>query len=107
MQDYLLFNTKGFSDYIYWQTQDKKTISRINLLIKTIQRGDVGLGKPEILKGEYKGFCSRRIDEKNRLIYKVSSDKSSKKTLIVSCLEHYPKLNASSEKSKLLKEFHI
>ncbi|MCD8223249.1 MAG: Txe/YoeB family addiction module toxin [Clostridiales bacterium] len=58
---------------MYWQTQDKKTIRRINALLKDIERGNFdGLGKPEPLKGELSGFWSRRIDETNRIVYRIS-----------------------------------
>ena len=76
----------AWNDYIYWQTQDRKTLKRINLLIKDISRSPFdGLGKPEPLKGELSGFWSRRIDEVNRLVYRVSQN-----TLeILSCRGHY------------------
>lgn len=109
MQDYLLFDTKGFSDYTYWQTQNKKIMKRINDLIKSIQRDGVlsGIGKPEALKGNLRGSFSRRIDDKNRLIYKITSNNEIKGTLIVSCLEHYPKIENQSEKAKLVRNLII
>lgn len=68
----LLFLPEGWEDYLYWQTQDKKTLRRINALIKDIQRNPFeGIGKPEPLKGSYQGWWSRRIDEANRIVYKV------------------------------------
>lgn len=105
----LLFNTKGFSDYIYWQSQDKKITKRINDLIKSIQRDGVlsGIGKPEALKGDLKGSFSRRIDDKNRLVYKMTSNNEIKGTLIISCAEHYPKLRNQQEKLKLAEGIHI
>lgn len=72
---------------MYWQTQDKKTLKRINQLIRDIERGNGfdGIGKPEPLKNEFSGFWSRRIDECNRLIYRIVGD-----TLeILSCRGHY------------------
>ena len=66
--------------------QDKKTLRRINLLIKDAERSPyTGLGKPEPLRGDLSGFWSRRIDEKNRLVYRVSSDFLE----IASCKGHY------------------
>ena len=63
---------EAWEDYVYWQTQDKKTIKRINELIKDIKRnGYIGTGKPEPLKGEFSGFWSRRIDEVNRFVYRI------------------------------------
>ena len=77
---------EAWEDYEYWLTQDKKTIKRINMLLKDIERGNSnGIGKPEPLKGELSGFWSRRIDGVNRLVYRVS-----KNTLeILSCRGHY------------------
>lgn len=77
---------EAWEDYEYWQTQDKKTIKRINILLKDIERRNFdGIGKPESLKGELSGFWSRRIDKVNRLVYRVS-----KNTLeILSCRGHY------------------
>ena len=60
-----------WDDYLYWQTQDKKTLKRINALIKEIERTPYeGIGKPEPLKGNLSGWWSRRIDEKNRIVYR-------------------------------------
>ena len=63
---------QGWDDYVYWQMQDKKTLRRINDLVKDIERNglSIGIGKPEALKGDLQGFWSRRIDDKNRLVYK-------------------------------------
>lgn len=76
----------AWNDYLYWQTQDKKTLKRINALIKDIDRnGYDGIGKPEPLSGNWSGYWSRRIDEQNRLIYKITED-----TLkIAQCRTHY------------------
>lgn len=60
----ILFLPEGWEDYLYWQTQDKKTLRRINALIRDIQRSPFeGLGKPEPLKGNYQGWWSRRIKQ--------------------------------------------
>ncbi len=78
---------EAWDDYTYWQTQDKKTLKRINQLIRDIERGNGfdGIGKPEPLKNEFSGFWSRRIDDTNRLIYRIIGD-----TLeILSCRGHY------------------
>ena len=66
---------EAWDDYTYWQTQDKKTLKRINQLIRDIERGNGfdGIGKPEPLKNEFSGFWSRRIDDCNRLIYPMLS----------------------------------
>ncbi len=76
----------AWEDYVYWQAQDKKTLKRINALIKDIERGNFdGLGKPEPLKGDLSGFWSRRIDEVNRLVYRIRDGILG----ISSCRNHY------------------
>ena len=79
---------QGWDDYLYWQTQDKKTLRRINDLVKDIERNGIasGIGKPEPLKGDLQGFSSRRIDEKNRLVYNQAVDGA---LCIVTCRGHY------------------
>ena len=77
---------EAWEDYIYWQNQDKKTIRRINSLIKDIERNKLeGIGKPEPLKWDLNGFWSRRIDDTNRLVYRINNDILE----IVSCKGHY------------------
>ena len=77
---------EAWEDYLYWQMQDKKTLKRINILLRDIERSPFdGIGKPEPLRGELSGFWSRRIDEKNRLLYRVSRDSLE----ILSCKGHY------------------
>lgn len=72
-----VWSDDAWEEYIAWQMQDKKTLKRINLLLKDVERHPFeGLGKPEPLRGELSGFWSRRIDEKNRLLYRVSRDSS-------------------------------
>ena len=69
-----IWSDEAWEDYLYWQLQDKKTLKRINLLIKDIERSlNEGIGKPEQLKGNLHGFWSRRIDDKNRLIYRIKN----------------------------------
>lgn len=77
---------EAWEDYISWQQKDKKTLNKINNLIKDIERNNYdGLGKPEPLKHELQGYWSRRIDNVNRIVYKVESG-----TLyIISCKGHY------------------
>ena len=66
------FTQTGWIDYTYWQTQDKKTIKRINRLIQDIARnGNTGIGKPEPLRENMSGWWSRQIDEANRLVYRL------------------------------------
>ena len=70
-----VFTENAWSDYTYWQTQDKKTIRRINALIEDACRdGYTGIGKPEPLRGDLHGFWSRRINERHRLIYRINGD---------------------------------
>lgn len=76
----------AWEDYEYWQTQDKKTLKKINTLIKDIDRnGYIGIGKPEPLTGNWNGYWSRRIDDKNRLIYKIVDGT----IRIAQCKTHY------------------
>lgn len=65
----------AWADYVWWQTQDKRTLRRINQLVRDIEREPFdGIGKPEPLTGELSGLWSRRIDQANRLIYSVEGD---------------------------------
>ena len=82
----LLWEDRAWSDYLYWQTQDKKTLKRINALIKDIQRNPYqGIGKPEPLRGNLSGWWSRRIDETNRIVYYELGEV----IYIISCMGHY------------------
>lgn len=81
-----LFTEKGFADYVWWQTEDRKTLKRINALLKDIERnGYQGIGKPEALKENWSGFWSRRIDEENRLVYRIVNGQIE----ITQCRGHY------------------
>ena len=84
---YKTWSKEGWNDYLYWQSQDRKTLKKINDLLKDIERNgpDKGIGKPEPLKGNLSEFWSRRIDEKNRLVYRVINNVLE----IVICREHY------------------
>jgi len=82
----LAWTDEAWKDYIYWQTQDKKTLKRINRLINdTMGEPFEGIGKPEQLRENLSGFWSRRIDDTNRLIYAVVDDFIT----IISCRYHY------------------
>ncbi len=77
---------QAWEDYLYWFTQDKKTLKRINQLIQDIDRnGHDGIGKPEPLKHNLQGYWSRRIDDTNRLIYRIEDGK----IVIYQCRNHY------------------
>ena len=81
-----IWTDKAWDDYLYWQSQDKKTLKRINLLLKDIDRnGNVGIGKPEPLKWDLTGWWSREIDDANRLIYRIENNKIE----ISHCRTHY------------------
>ena len=81
-----LWSDGGWEDYLYWQTQDKKTLKRVNELLRDIERDPFGgKGKPEPLKYEFQGCWSRRIDEKNRLIYRIVDGAIE----ILHCKNHY------------------
>ena len=76
----------AWEQYLYWQTQDRKTLKKLNKLIEDINRnGNTGIGHPEPLKDNLSGFWSREIDEKNRLIYKIEDDCIK----IYQCKNHY------------------
>ncbi|GGF80259.1 hypothetical protein GCM10011338_35640 [Alteromonas lipolytica] len=82
----LSWTDEAWNSYVYWQTQDKKTLKRINKLITDIQRSPFdGIGKPEALKENLSGFWSRRIDETNRLVYAVDD----RAITVISCRYHY------------------
>lgn len=80
------FTDIGWEDYLYWQTEDRKTLCKINTLLKDIKRnGNEGIGKPEPLTGDLSGFWSRRINQKDRLIYALEMDQ----IIIIACRYHY------------------
>ena len=86
MKSNIIFMPNGWDDYQYWQTQDRKTLRRINQLIQDIDRnGHEGMGKPEPLRHELQGWWSRSIDEYNRLVYRVENNQ----IIISSCRLHY------------------
>lgn len=71
----LIFSEEAWEDYLYWQQADKKTLKRINLLIREIQRTPCGgIGKPEPLKHGLSGYWSRRITDEHRIVYKSEED---------------------------------
>lgn len=82
----ITFAEDAWEDYLYWQAQDKKTLRKINALLKDIQRSPFsGPGKPEPLKGELSGKWSRRINDKDRLVYQFEEDM----IVITQCKGHY------------------
>lgn len=83
----ILFTDTGWNQYTEWQMQDKKTVKRINQLLKSIDWDGAmqGIGKPELLKHNKSGLYSRRIDETNRLVYEISDNQ----IIVKSCKGHY------------------
>ncbi len=82
----LAWTDVAWKDYLYWQSQDKKTLKRINSLIQATKRLPFeGMGKPELLKENLVGFWSRRIDDTHRLVYAVDDYYLT----IISCRYHY------------------
>lgn len=71
----VLWEERAWADYLYWQMQDRKTLKRINEIVKDMQRDAFhGIGKPEPLRGSLSGYWSRRIDDTNRIVYDVIED---------------------------------
>ncbi len=82
----LVWQTRAWEDYLYWQDHDTKVLQRINALIKdTLRSPFKGIGKPEPLKGDYSGFWSRRITDEHRLVYAVKDARLH----ILQCRFHY------------------
>lgn len=82
----LIWDQSAWDDYLWWQTQDRKTLKRINVLIKDIARnGNEGIGKPEALKHGLSGYWSRRITDEHRLVYQLVDDE----IRIAACRYHY------------------
>ena len=81
------FTETGWKDYLFWEEQDKRVLKQINKLITDIERnGYDGIGKPEQLRTDLSGWWSRRIDEKNRLVYRIINDEAVE---ISQCKGHY------------------
>lgn len=82
----LIWDENAWEDYLWWQSQDRRVLKRINRLILDIQRrGNEGLGKPEPLRHDFAGYWSRRITDEHRLVYKVAGDD----IRIAACRYHY------------------
>jgi len=81
-----VWSDEAWEDYVHWQSEDRKTLKRINALIRDIDRGGYeGIGNPEALRGDFSGWWSRRIDETNRLIYRIDNTTME----IAQCGGHY------------------
>ena len=82
-----LWSDRAWEDYLYWQAQDKKTLRRINDLLRDIERSPYdGKGKPEPLRGTLSGYWSRRVDETNRIVYRIDDDDN---LVVLQCKGHY------------------
>ncbi len=80
------FSANAWNEYIHWQTKDRRTLKRINDLLQDIGRGGYqGIGKPEPLRGDLSGYWSRRIDDKNRLVYRIQGEICD----VIQCKGHY------------------
>ena len=81
-----IWHDSAWEDYLYWQTQDKKTLKKINKLLQDIERnGYSGIGKPEPLKHDLSGFWSVQIDDKNRIVFRIDDGNLE----ITQCGSHY------------------
>ena len=81
-----IWDEDAWEEYLYWQTQDKKTLKRINQLLQDIDRnGYGGIGKPEPLRGDLQGWWSKRIDDSNRIVFRIHDDCIE----ILQCGSHY------------------
>ena len=81
-----LWQNEAWEDYVYWQTQDRRTLKKINRLLQDIERnGYNGIGKPEPLKGDLSGFLSVEIDDKNRIVFRIENGNIE----IIQCGSHY------------------
>ena len=82
----ITFQEDAWDDYEWWQSQDRRTLRRINALLKAMRRDPrAGQGKPEQLHGDLTGLWSRRIDERNRLVYRITEQA----VVVVQCRSHY------------------
>lgn len=84
------FTDHGWKDYVHWQENDSETLEKVNDLIKEIQRDPFkGKGKPEPLRGNLKGYWSRRITGEHRLVYRVAGKDDDRMVIIVQARFHY------------------
>jgi toxin YoeB len=86
MRNKLVWTSAAWDDYVYWQGQDRKSLKRINQLVKdTMRDPERGIGKPEPLRENLSGFWSRRIDDTHRLVYAIEKDQ----IVVIACRYHY------------------
>ena len=85
-----MFSAEAWEDYLYWQAHDAATLQRLNDLLRECRRDPFrGLGKPEPLKGDLKGWWSRRINLEDRLVYRVTGAGAEQTLQIAQCRYHY------------------
>lgn len=86
----VLFTAEGWADYVSWQEQDRAVIRRINELIRDVRRDPFrAMGKPEPLRGDLRGWWSRRITGDHRLVYRIVGGGDGQRLEIVACRYHY------------------
>ena len=86
----IVFADRAWEDYLHWQAADPNVLERLNALIKECARTPFqGIGKPEPLKGDYKGWWSRRLTLEDRLVYRVSGSGAAQQLEIAQCRFHY------------------
>ena len=86
----LLWSADAWADYLYWQEHDREMLRRINALLRDVVRSPfIGIGKPEPLVGDLKGWWSRRIAADHRLVYRVFGAGEEQRAEIISCRYHY------------------
>jgi toxin YoeB len=88
----LVFSEQAWSDYLFWQSTDTAILGRVNQLIKDVSRSPFsGIGRPEPLVGNFKGFWSRRITQEHRLVYRLVGAGDGQSLEIAACRFHYSK----------------
>jgi toxin YoeB len=86
----LVFSTRAWEDYLHWRTNSPQVLSRLNDLVKECRRTPFkGTGKPEPLRGDFNGWCSRRVTLENRLVYRVSEMGGAQQLEITMCRFHH------------------
>jgi toxin YoeB len=86
----LIFSSRSWSDYLFWQENDQNVLTRLNgLIVETMRQPFQGIGKPEPLRNQMAGWWSRRITEEHRLVYRVSGKGEAQSLEIASCRFHY------------------
>lgn len=86
----LVFSVTAWADYLHWQETNPKQLARVNALLRECMRHPFkGTGKPEALRGNLKGWWSRRIDREHRLVYRVRGEGAAQALEVAQCRYHY------------------